>query len=246
MLFVLFSIYQIFFTLKKLLITCFALLCCTAFAHAQDDPTLPQLDEGSETTHARSSKRPKDQVLIGFHYDMLLKLPAAAGAKPSLNGFSYTFYPYCKFFGQTGFGAAAGFGVRSSRYKNNVQTWSGTALAYYAPAPQNAFLKTVQINVPLELRYTSIPLVKKRAFKLAAGGSLGYNVVASTFTQYDKVKTTTSGTADLQNATKFCVGLHARVGYEHFGLQANYALSPLFKTGAGAGLYPLSLGVILQ
>jgi hypothetical protein len=234
--------------MKKLLCIALIYLMATYNATAQEDPTLPTLDPGSDAQQEDQTKaRPNDKMVIGFYTNTFAQtLPSDIGFKYGFSGFSYTLYPYSKFIKETGFGTAVGIGVQTARYKTNISEWSAPILNTYTPEPKRAHLNTTQINIPIELRYTTLARKKDNALKIAAGLSVGYTIGANTFTQYGTLKTTQQGTPDLLNITKLNYALHARIAYAHVGVQAHYSLSSMFTQGAAAGLNAVALGVTFQ
>jgi len=99
-------------------------------------------------------------------------------------------------------------------------------------------LKTTFITLPLMLAFNTSDDPEK-AFHIAAGVVLGYNIGSKTDETYKpKVKSN-------YNLFPFRYGLTMTVGYGNFILYGSHALSPLFEDGEGPKLHPFTMGLRL-
>ncbi len=142
-----------------------------------------------------------------------------------------------------------GLGVDFNTYalKNNVTLQSDKNSVWGVTDTINKFtknkLKTTFVNVPLLLAFNTNANPDK-AFHVAAGVVVGYNIFTKTKQRFDfagdeinaKIKND-------YNINPFRYSATVQLGYGDYNLYASYALSPLFKGGKGPELYPFTVGI---
>lgn len=104
-------------------------------------------------------------------------------------------------------------------------------------------LSATYLNLPVMLNFESKPGKSKNSFHLNAGGYAGVLLGART-----KYKTATNDkfkSKDDFGLSQIQYGLTGSIGFGHFNLYANYALSEMFATGKGPSVNPFSVGIIL-
>lgn len=178
--------------------------------------------------------------------------------------FSLNFYEHFFKIYQHHFGLVTGLGLEYNNYelKHNVRliqngggfvsnnlnaynqnyTWGVVDSTFNFS--KNRF-KTFYINAPLMFEINTGDH-KNKSFHLSAGAIVGYK-----FTTRMKYKYKDNGDEqkikDDQNfnTNPFKVALTARVGYGWLNFFATYSLTPLFESGRGPELYPVSVGMTL-
>jgi hypothetical protein len=105
-------------------------------------------------------------------------------------------------------------------------------------------LKSTWVKAPLMLEFNTSK-DEDRAFHIAAGAEIGYNVFRNRLKQEymyngDEQKRKTK---DDFNINPFRYSLVARVGFGKYTVFANYGMSELFKSGQGPKVYPFSAGI---
>lgn len=111
---------------------------------------------------------------------------------------------------------------------------------------------TSYLEVPVELRFSARPQDDKHSFKVALGAKVATMLAAWTkakelanregqsINDYtEKLKSKRFFNSTRLSAT-------ARIGYGHFSLFGSYALTPLFKEGAGPQVRPVTVGITLS
>jgi hypothetical protein len=109
---------------------------------------------------------------------------------------------------------------------------------------------TTYVEIPIELRYRSVPDNANKGFKAALGVKVGALVDAHTKAKF----TAPNGSKNIEkeankaffNPWRFSAT--ARVGYGNFALFGAYALNPLLKNDAGNNLdiRPYQIGICLS
>lgn len=178
--------------------------------------------------------------------------------------FSLNFYEHFFKIYQHHFGLVTGLGLEYNNYelKHNVRLVekggsyvSNTLNAYNENYTwgvvdtvnnfsKNRF-KTFYINAPFMFEINTGDH-KNKSFHLSAGAIVGYKFTTRMKYLY-KVNGDEQKVKDDSdfNTNPFKVALTARVGYGWLNFFATYSLTPLFESGRGPELYPVSVGVTL-
>lgn len=113
-------------------------------------------------------------------------------------------------------------------------------------------LATAYLEAPIELRYRFNAADDRRSVKLALGAKIGtlLNAHVKGKDLQDKNGTTLNSYIEKENSKRFFnknrLSLMGRVGYGHYSLFASYAVTPLFKEGAGPDVRPLTFGLTIS
>ncbi len=242
--------------LKQTSILSICLLLLLAFnAFAQDPQTKPNeqdlslehlkgnwnADADEPSTAAESDFKPEKSVLV-FHYDALQNAPSGVGLEGFNRGFTSNNF-LTKRIANTRFGAAIGYGLSNRNYYGKVKTWATNPITLYADSLyKKGRLSITTLNVPLELRYISLPNAKKQSFRASIGFCLAYVLSSSTkFIDNTESLTIQRRTVDLKALNRFRYGVSARASYHRFGVEGYYGLNKWFKSGTDVS--PLSIGI---
>ena len=166
--------------------------------------------------------------------------------------FSINFMEFNIPFGK-GIGLTTGMGTTWNNYhfRNNVNVYENdlgvitSELDNINKYSKNS-LNLWYVNVPLLFEF-QIPVAKKRPGVHIAAGIVGSLKLSS------KRKAEYSDNIneyEIKNKADFQIpalkyGLTFRIGYKFISLFANYDMQPLFKSGRGPEVYPVSVGLVL-
>ena len=113
-------------------------------------------------------------------------------------------------------------------------------------------LNTTYFEAPVELRYVSNPMNSDKSFKASIGAKVG--VMMSAHTRNVNMESKNDQTLNeytmkekskrFFNTTRL-VGT-ARVGYSYFSVYGSYQMTPLFKDGLAAQIFPWSIGLTIS
>ena len=108
-------------------------------------------------------------------------------------------------------------------------------------------LKTTFLTAPLVLEYQTKVGNSNKKFFIGAGLICGIKLCSSTKQEWSSGNTDHEYVVqDNYNINSFRYGLTGRIGYGHFGLFANYNMTPLFKDNTTPiDLYPITVGIRL-
>lgn len=160
-------------------------------------------------------------------------------------GFSFMFY-WNQRFGKSNFSYAAGLGLSSRNYFNNIRNWAdGTIWADSLNVEKNKYVFTTYELVPIEIRFSSRPSAKLKSFKVSTGLSIGYTGALGSKTVRGRFVEKYKGTSDLLDLDPLRFGLVARVGYHRLGVSLYYGLNDWFRTNA-VNAKPMSIGLTLM
>jgi hypothetical protein len=150
-------------------------------------------------------------------------------------------------------GVLTGAGLTYNSYgiKTNARIVSNNDSTTAAVVPDSLFrfsknkLRATYLRIPLMLEFNTSN-DPDRTVHLAVGAIGGLRIGSITKQHYeidgqnfrDRVK------SDF-NLNTFTLDAAVRVGYRNFTLWANYGLTPLFESGKGPEVYPLSVGLTL-
>jgi hypothetical protein len=149
---------------------------------------------------------------------------------------------------------AGGIGISVQNYKNNSMLISTADSLFFEKIPdtvdyrKNKFA-TVYIDIPIEFRLRTRPLVKKRNLKIAFGFKIGYNI--QRYTKYDgdnylgitNYTTVKYKVYDIKNILPYRYGVFTRLGYGKFSLSAYYSLTPLFDINKAEEITAFNIGL---
>jgi len=104
-------------------------------------------------------------------------------------------------------------------------------------------LRATYVHVPLLLEFNT-NMDPKRNFHIACGVIGGWKIgsIAKQHFESDGGNYRVRNQRDF-NLTPFTLDLTARVGYKQFTLFATYGLTPLFRSGKGPEVYPVTVGL---
>jgi hypothetical protein len=100
------------------------------------------------------------------------------------------------------------------------------------------------LDFPFEIRYKS-----EKGFRFAVGAKVGLKLNAHTkykgddLTDASKIKIKES---DLPNFETWRFGPTLQIGYKWVNITGFYSITKVFKSNAGPGIYPLSIGISLR
>ncbi len=148
-----------------------------------------------------------------------------------------------------GITTGVGFTFNSYGFKNNyVLTTNQESVFAVADALVNYTknkLKTSYLNIPLLLEFSS---KSGDGFYLTTGliGGLRLGSKTKRVGKDQSGKSFDSKIKDDYFLNTLTLDATVRMGYDDFGIYANYSLTPLFRTGKATTIYPLSVGVIFN
>lgn len=164
-----------------------------------------------------------------------------------------TIWQYDMRIGKSKFSFHPGVGLSMERFKllSNQQYLSDDTVRYVNPTlgydafgnttflpPVNGVKKSMvamtYVDIPLELRFSTLPDDPARSFKVAIGGRVGYLLNAHTKIKYKedgdmkKLKN-----AQFYNFNRLRYSAYLKIYLGNFGLFGYYNISPLFEDGKG-------------
>ena len=228
-------------------------LCIVSFAFAQKDTTITKANHSFE---ARSS----DHFMIQFGYTTWIGKPDSINT----NGFPRTFNMYLMldfpFKTDPHWSVAIGPGVAADNIffdKTYVGIKDNTPTVRFQNLQDTSHFKkyklaTAYLEAPVELRYRFNPNDDAKSVKIALGAKIGTLVSAMVKGKlYQNVNgATLIDYTDKEKSKKFFNNTRLsgtfRVGYGHFTAFASYAITQLFKEGAGPNIHPLTIGLTLS
>lgn len=196
---------------------------------------------------------PEEQIIFNFYHNTFTSLPKDFVMSPKSAGIDL--YLMKDIFGKNyPVSFAGGIGISVQNYKNNSMLISTSDSLYFEKIPDTVSYRknkfsTVYVDIPIEFRLRTRPLVKKRNLKIAFGFKVGYNIQRYTkydgdnylgITNYDKVK---YKVYDIKNFLPYRYGVFTRLGYGKFSLSAYYSLTPLFETDKAMEIIPFNIGL---
>lgn len=113
-------------------------------------------------------------------------------------------------------------------------------------------LATAYLEAPIELRYRFNPNDDRKSVKIALGAKIGtlLNAHVKGKDFVDKNGTSIDAYIQKENSKRFLnknrLSVMGRVGIGHYTLFASYAITPVFKDGAGPQVRPLTIGLTLS
>lgn len=204
--------------------------------------------------------RAKDHFMIQLGGAMWQNKPDSI----KTGGFSRTFNMYLMFdfpFKNTPkFSVALGPGISTDNVFLNKMavnlTSTGSTAVFRNLSDSNHFKKykvaTAFLELPVELRFSSNPDADGKSFKAAIGLRAG--TMLSAWTKAKTLQNASGSTLndyiEKEKSKKFFnttrISATARLGYGHFSVFGSYALTALFKEGAGPDVNAMSIGLTLS
>jgi hypothetical protein len=129
--------------------------------------------------------------------------------------------------------------------QNNVQFTPLTELPDYTAGQtlKNNRLFISSANIPIMLHFENMRGYSARAFHAAVGVYGG--LVLGSNVRYTLSESGKEKVRDDYNLNKFRVGLRGQIGLGPINFFTTYSLTPMFKTGTGPELHPLTFGITL-
>ena len=150
-------------------------------------------------------------------------------------------------------GILTGLGLTYNSYglKNNIAVMSNSDSTFAVTVPDSLYtldknkLRATYVRVPLMLEFNT-SLDPDRSLHLAAGviGGVRIGSITKQEFQIDDQKHKNRVKDDF-NISPFTLDASVRVGYSNFTIFANYGLTPLFESGKGPEVYPVTVGISL-
>lgn len=229
-------------------------LACWVAASASALAQGPTAEDAIKSYSLNKKKSSLDVFTFGYNVDMLANAPADMNLSYRSGGISLAFY-FNQRFGKSNFSIAEGIGLSSRNYFQDYAWWgnnttTGVAAPYSKGELDTSIAKNklviTTLDVPIEFRYTSKKLGKRKTvIKAAVGATLNLNLDAMKKTVFESGETVkVKGTADLKNVNTFRAALHARLGINKFAINMTYSLVPLFNEPA-LQVTPWSIGLQL-
>ncbi|RAJ85330.1 outer membrane protein with beta-barrel domain [Chitinophaga dinghuensis] len=231
--------------MKKIIFT-LGLIAASLGVFAQDAGS-PMNKAMNSVTHSR------DFLMIQVAYDGWAGSPDSV--KTGFNrGFNIAFM-YDMPLKKSNFSIAPGIGISTSgvMLKDHSMDVAGRVNATDVTFPYTTTNKrykvaTTYIEIPVELRYRSVPDNANKGFKAALGVKIGALVDAHTkakFTGPNGGKTTDKErNKEFFNPWRFAAT--ARVGYGNFALFGSYSLNPLLKNSDKYDIRSYQIGIALS
>ncbi|MEO5682817.1 MAG: hypothetical protein ABIQ88_09250 [Chitinophagaceae bacterium] len=241
--------------MKQIALLFTAAVLFAATASAQTDSTGKK--KKKDWSKVNLNNRANDHFMVQVGYDGWAGRPDSiktTGFSRSLNFYLMMDFP---FKSDPRFSAALGVGIGSSGIKfdktePNIIAQTNT-LPFTNRADTTHFKKfklvSTYFEVPVELRFITIPENSDASWKIALGVKLGalldvhtrgktlVNSAGSTINSYtrkDKSKNFFSGTR---------LAGTARIGYGHVSLYGQYQITGFIKDGRGPNVHPYSIGL---
>jgi hypothetical protein len=202
------------------------------------------------------SKRSSDHLMIQFGYAGWAPKPDSILTK----GFSRTFNAYFLFDfpfktnPRLSVGVGAGVGTDNIFFDKTTIDLKNRTEANFRRDTITRYKKyklaTGFLEVPLELRYSTMPENMNKGFKLALGVKVGLPIDAHTKAKVDLDADKNGGYIAKEKDKKFLnntrVAATMRVGYGNVSLFGTYTLSDFFREGQGPKVRPFSVGLTLS
>ncbi len=210
--------------------------------------------QGAMDKAMNSVSRSRDFLVVTLTYDGWASRPDSVST--GLNrGFSVAFmydFPMKK----TNLSLAAGLGISTSgiflkdHVLNMDETGNPAPKFTEDQTPSKYKIATTYLEVPLELRWRSVPENANKGFKAAIGLKLGtlMNAHSKERNSIDGVRNTEK-IANKRFFNSWRYAATARVGMGNFALFGSYSLNALFKDTGGNNLVdirPYSIGIALS
>ncbi|MBV7528542.1 porin family protein [Chitinophaga sp. sic0106] len=231
--------------MKKILFT-LGLIATSIGVFAQDGGS-PMNKAMNSVTHSR------DFLMIQLSYD------GWAGSPDSIkSGFNRGFnvaFMYDIPLNKSKFSIAPGLGISTSgvMLKDHSMDVAGrtnnSEITFpYTTANKRYKVATTYLEIPIELRYRSVPDNANKGFKAGLGVKLGALMDAHT-----KAKTTgpnggktTDKVRNKEYFNSWRMAATARIGYGNIGLFYSYSITPLLKDNDKYDIRPYQIGIVVS
>ncbi len=252
--------------MKKTLILIFSLVALTTLkAQEKKDKNTTKKETvktySSDFPKKKSNANPADHFLIQFGSDSWTNRTDSVRTN---GGKHFNFYLFTDkpFKTNPKFSVAYGLGIGSSNIyfdKTYVNLKANAnKLPFSDQSNSNHFSKfkvtEIFLELPVELRYSTNPEEPSKAWKFAVGAKVGTLLKAYSKGKdlQDKNGNTVYGPTYIEkeyskkffNTTRLSVT--GRIGYGNISLSAGYTLTPVLKSGFGAEMNTLSVGLTIS
>ncbi|HHT52954.1 MAG: hypothetical protein PHR19_08660 [Bacteroidales bacterium] len=195
----------------------------------------------------------RDRLVIDVFQSFWLGMPAAVNSakfNPGVNvSMLWDIKKKSKFPLSFGIGAGVNYHTQNSNALIGIDSRSWTTLYNVLPQMDEEYkicrLDIVSLYIPLELRYRH-----HSGFKFSVGARLGSIVsVGQRYRGKDlSGKNQMLDYKDYQifNKMKYHFDFYARIGWEGLGIFYSYQLTPLFESGKGPQVRPMSVGISIS
>jgi hypothetical protein len=198
-----------------------------------------------------SVTRSRDFLVVSLTYDGWANKPDSVSTGFN-RGFNIAFM-YDFPINKTNLSLAAGLGIGTSGVflKNHVLNMDDGTTDVAKFSSDNSFKKykvaTTYLELPLELRYRSVPDNANKGFKLALGVKIGNLMNAHTKERSDLGGArNTEKIANKRFFNSWRYAATARIGLGNFALFGSYNLNPLFKDNGNIDIRPYSIGIAIS
>ena len=230
-------------------------LCLVSFAFAQQDSAAPR-----KKISMASEGRTNDHFLIQLGYTNWTNKPDSihtSGLPRTFNMYLMLDFPFKT---NPHWSVALGPGIATDNIYFS-KTYVGlkdvaTNLRFQNVADTNHFKKyklaTAYLEAPVELRYRFNPNDDQKSVKIAIGAKIGtlLNAHVKGKDLEDRNGNSINPYTQKENSKRFLnknrLSVMGRVGIGHYSLFASYAITPVFKEGAGPQVRPLTIGLTLS
>ncbi len=207
--------------------------------------------DAQKTINTDSIKMPNDQLILNIVSNTWLNSPGNIKLMPvSIGSEIYIMTPIIGKYSV--FSIAIGSGIGVNNVHNNSLPYDSLGITNFNPIPgsfeyEKNKITTAYIDIPLEIRFRTQPNIKKRNFKVALGGKIGYLI--SSYIKYrgEDFRVSSSKIVkfkeyNVNNVLPYRYGVFLRVGYGKMNLIVNYTISQLFEKDKGPDVIPVSFG----
>jgi hypothetical protein len=243
---------------KIVFVVASSLLFSIAFSQDTLTSTIPSVNNKK----IKLSNRPGDHLMIQVSSDHWIGMTDSIRShqKGLSRGFSAYFMLDKPFRTSPKFSIGIGLGVSTSNIffkgENIDLKTSSSSLPFTPVDSTNHFKKyklaTGFIEIPIEFRYMSKPLVPDKSFKIAIGAKIGTLVNAHTKgkTFEDKNNNTLISYTQKENNKRLITGTRfmgtVRIGYGILSLFGSYQLNNILKDGAGPAMQLYQVGLTIS
>ncbi len=196
---------------------------------------------------------PEEQIVFNINADRWLGYPKEMEIKPYSAGIDL-YYMKPIFWRNRNISIAGGTGISVQNIKSNTQFYDSLGYTLFVQIPDSVDystnkISTVYIDIPIELRFRTRPIAKKRNIKFVLGFKIGYNIQRYTKYEGDNFHFLNENSQikykiyKINNILTYRYGVFVRAGYGKFNLTAYYALTNLFKKDKAPEIIPFSVGL---
>ena len=195
-----------------------------------------------------------DRIAVDFTLDSWMGLPADVETNVASLGLNACWYKDIPLGKKSRVAIAFGLGVGSHNVHHNgefVHETSGNSYTDLHPLStttewkKNKFVANY-IDVPIELRFRNMNIKPRsedrrtKSFRFYPGFKVGALLNNHVKWKDDEIK---YKVYNIKNVLRYRYGVTLRIAFNKFAVFGFYSLSPLFESGKGVELYPISIGV---